>query len=191
MVIGRAVLVDCTCWLPKLRLVGLSETTGAVPMPDKGTVCGLPVIPRLRVAVREPEAPGVNVTLAMQEAPEAKVCGGVPAGVEQLSGLITKSEAFAPVMVSERLGKVMEVAVLLVTLRLRVGADAMPTLTFPKARAVGFRVICESPVPVSATVRGAPGASLSNTFSVAVSPPLTVGANVGVMVQLPPEAARV
>jgi len=54
--------------LPKLTLVVLRLTLGAVPVPLKLTVCGLPLA--LSVSVRLPErlpvAAGVNVTLITQ-----------------------------------------------------------------------------------------------------------------------------
>src|SRR5437660_901588 len=71
-----AALVVLTCWLPKLRLVGLKLTPGAlVPLPLKATVCGLPLALSviLTLALRVPVAVGVNVTLMVQEAPAANV----------------------------------------------------------------------------------------------------------------------
>jgi len=63
-----AVLVTSTDWLPKARLVGERLTTAAVPLPEKLTVCGLPVAlsEMLTEAVRVPLAEGVSVTLIVQ-----------------------------------------------------------------------------------------------------------------------------
>ena len=53
-----------TAWLPKLTEVGVMEKPATVPVPDRGTVCGLPLTlsVMLRVAERAPAAPGVNAT---------------------------------------------------------------------------------------------------------------------------------
>ena len=56
-----------------MRLVGERLTAGAVPVPLRLTVCGLPVLLSVRVmaAVRVPLAAGVKVTLIAQLAPAA------------------------------------------------------------------------------------------------------------------------
>ena len=58
-----------TVWLPKLRLVGTSFTTVAVPV--RGTDCGLPgaLSVKLKLAVRVPLDLGVNATVTVQFAP--------------------------------------------------------------------------------------------------------------------------
>jgi hypothetical protein len=68
-----AVLVTSTDWLPKARLVGERLTRAAVPVPERLTVCGLPVALSVRVtaALRVPLAAGVNLTLIVQLAPPA------------------------------------------------------------------------------------------------------------------------
>ena len=68
-----AVLVVPTDWLPKARLVGERLTTVVVPVPERLTVCGLPVALSVRVtaALRVPLAAGVKVTLTVQLAPAA------------------------------------------------------------------------------------------------------------------------
>ena len=70
-----AVLVTSTDWLPKARLVGerLTRADVAVPVPERPTVCGLPLAlsVMLTQAVRLPPAEGVNVTLIVQLAPAA------------------------------------------------------------------------------------------------------------------------
>lgn len=75
-------LVVPTVCEPKLKLVDDRLTTGAVPMPVRLTVCGLP--PALWVMViapvRVPVAVGVNVTLMVQapaaatDVPQVLVC---------------------------------------------------------------------------------------------------------------------
>ena len=68
-----AELVISTGWLPKARLVGERLTRAAVPVPERLTVCGLPLAlsVMLTEAVRLPLAEGVNVTLIVQLAPAA------------------------------------------------------------------------------------------------------------------------
>ena len=68
-----AVLVVPTDWLPKVRLVAVRLTTGAVPVPVRLTVCGLPLAlsVMLTEAVRVPGAVGVNLTLIVQLPPAA------------------------------------------------------------------------------------------------------------------------
>ena len=68
-----AVLVLPTGWLPKARLVGERLTRAAVPVPERLTVCGLPLAlsVMLSEAVRLPLAEGVNLTLIVQLAPAA------------------------------------------------------------------------------------------------------------------------
>ena len=63
-----AVLVVPRDWLPKARLVGVRPSTGAVPVPERLTVCGLPLAlsVMLTEAVRLPLAEGVKVTLMVQ-----------------------------------------------------------------------------------------------------------------------------
>ena len=62
-----AVLVTSAGWLPKARLVGERLTTAAAPVPERLTVCGLPLAlsVMLSEAVRLPLAEGVNVTLIL------------------------------------------------------------------------------------------------------------------------------
>ena len=54
-----------TGWFPKARLVGERPSSGAVPVPERLTVCGLPLALSVMVteAARLPLAKGVNVTL--------------------------------------------------------------------------------------------------------------------------------
>ena len=74
-----AVLLVPTRWLPKLRLVGDSETTGAagVPVPVNATFCGLPEALSVIAteALRLPVAVGLKVTLIVQLALAARVAG--------------------------------------------------------------------------------------------------------------------
>jgi hypothetical protein len=67
-----AVLVVPAGWLLKLKLLGESITVG-LPVPSKGTVCGLPAALSMTAIapLRVPVAVGVNVTLMVQVAPTA------------------------------------------------------------------------------------------------------------------------
>ncbi len=68
-----AALVVPTSWLAKVRLAADRLTTGAVPVPVRLMVCGLPAAlsVMLTEAVRVPVAVGVKVTLMVQLAPAA------------------------------------------------------------------------------------------------------------------------
>ena len=78
-----AELVEAIGWFPKEILVGERVTpAAAVPVPERLTVCGLPVALSVivTVAVRLPVAAGVKVTLIVQlppaatELPQVLVC---------------------------------------------------------------------------------------------------------------------
>jgi len=83
---------------PKARLAGLSFTPGAVavPVPERGTLCGLSAALSLtiRLAAREPAPVGVNAMEIVHVAPGANVDGA-----SGQSALAPKSEAFVPVVV--------------------------------------------------------------------------------------------
>ena len=90
-----AGLVVLTCWLPKGTDEGVRVTVGTVPVPERLTVCGLPVALSLKVrpALRLPAAVGVNVTLMVQLV--------LAASVEGLMGQLfvwPKSPGFVPLM---------------------------------------------------------------------------------------------
>ena len=63
-----AVLVVLTTWFPKETEVGDRETVGAVPVPLRVTVCGLPLASSLteRVPPRGAVAVGAKVILIVQ-----------------------------------------------------------------------------------------------------------------------------
>ncbi len=88
-----AVLVTPTDWLPKARLVGERLATAAVPVPvpERFTVCGLPLAlsVMLTEAVRLPLAVGLKVTLMVQ----------LPPAATELPHVLVwaKSPAFVPV----------------------------------------------------------------------------------------------
>ena len=64
-----------TAWFAKLILPGERAAAGAIPVPVRGTDCGLPGMLSLTVilAVRVPVAVGLNVTLIVQALPAASV----------------------------------------------------------------------------------------------------------------------
>ena len=70
-----AGLVVPTSWLANVRLAGDSPAAGAIPLPLRATVCGLPVALSAtdRVPVRVPEAVGVKFTLMLQLAPAPRL----------------------------------------------------------------------------------------------------------------------
>ena len=59
--------------MPKVRVVGAKLTLGAIPVPERVTVCGLPVASSVTVIAPGwlPMAVGVKVTLMEQLAPAA------------------------------------------------------------------------------------------------------------------------
>ena len=67
-VTGCTALVVPRVWVPKFRLVEVRLTEGALPVPVRFTVWGLPVAlsEMLSTAVRVPVAEGVNDTLIVQ-----------------------------------------------------------------------------------------------------------------------------
>jgi hypothetical protein len=92
-----AELVVPRGWLPKLRLVGERPTAGAIPVPVRGAVCGLPAALSLTemLAVREPDAVGVNVAVTEQDAPAASDAPQV--------FVCEKSPLFVPVMLTDEI----------------------------------------------------------------------------------------
>jgi hypothetical protein len=68
-VTGCEALGVPTAWLLKVKLLAETPATGAVPVPVRLTVCGLPLALSVivRVPVRVPVAVGVKVTLIVQE----------------------------------------------------------------------------------------------------------------------------
>jgi hypothetical protein len=161
-------LATPTAWFPKLRLVGDRLTTGLVPVPERLTVCGLPLALSVKVmaAVKDPLATGVKVTLMAQLAPAATL-------VPQLL-LCAKSPGLAPVMVMlvmvnaalPELVNVTDWAVLVV-----------PTAWLPKARLVVDRLAegCPTPVPANEMLRGSELELLRSNI-LPVTLPLTTGA---------------
>jgi hypothetical protein len=80
-------LVVPVVWLAKLRLEGLKVTAGAVPVPERPTVWGLPVALSVMatLAVRLPVAEGLKVTLMLQLALAARLAGQVLVWLKSLA----------------------------------------------------------------------------------------------------------
>src|SRR5579862_1730149 len=72
-VITPAGLAAPTAWLANVRLPGDKETVGAMPVPVRGTLCGLPVALSTTemLALRIPEPVGVKVVPMEHDAPTA------------------------------------------------------------------------------------------------------------------------
>jgi hypothetical protein len=149
-----------------------------VPVPESATFCGLPVAlsVKLRVALRLPEAPGLNVTDAVQLADAASV-------LPQVLLDMAKSAAFVP-----------EIATLLMVIDdvspfFRVAdcaAVVEPTVVLAKVSEAGLAdtvPLVEVPVPVKATFCGLPLPE-SLKLSVAARAPVAVGAKTIFAVQL-------
>jgi hypothetical protein len=89
-------LVVPMSWVPNARLVGLRVTAGAVPVPVRATVCGLPLALSVieREAVSLPLMVGLKVTEMVQLVPAAIVAELPPFRHESVSA---KSPALVPV----------------------------------------------------------------------------------------------
>ena len=130
-VIGSCALEPkATC--PNNKLTGLNPTTGAVPVPDRGTVCGEPGASsvKLRFALRTPVPWGVNVTPISQNAEGARV-------VPQVFEDTRKSAAFVPVRAMLEMLSVTEPVLVS---RVESGALVVLTCCEPKARLVGKKL---------------------------------------------------
>jgi hypothetical protein len=161
--------------LPKESDVGDRATVEALPVPVRVTVWGLEGSPSVieRVAVREPVAAGVKVTLTVQLAPPARldpqvfVCpnsvGSVPLKVKAVTGMAAVPP-FVTVTVLAVLG--------------------VPTTVELNVMDLGELVRAAVSVPVSVAVVGVITA-LSAIEMDAVRLPLPCGVNVTVMVQVP------
>jgi hypothetical protein len=141
------------------------------PVPARFTACGL--LPALSlkesVAVRLPIAAGVKVTLMAQVLP------GATRAPVQVSTLLPKSPAFAPV--SPTLVMVRLAVPLLVTVSV-CAALVAATTRLPKSRLAAEGVKAAAmPVPVRFTVWGLPAALSVNTTE-AVRVPVALGVKV-------------
>jgi hypothetical protein len=180
-VTGCTALIVPKVWLPKFRLVGVRLADGALPVPLRFTVWGLPAAlsAMLSTAVRAPRAAGVKVTVIVQLP---------PAATELPHVLVTaKSPGFAPV------APILVIVKLAFPVLVRVtacGGALVPTAKLPNVRVVMERLTCEVvPVPERLTVWGLL-AALSVMVSAALSAVANVGVNATLIVQLFPVATE-
>ena len=166
--------------MPKLKLVGAKLVPGATPVPDRVTICGLPLALSVTVIVPGwlPVAVGVNVTLMVQFAPAAT-------DVPQVLLCAYCVLAAMLVMLSAVLPMLLSVTV--------CGPLVVPDAWLPKLTLFEDRLTtgpaAAVPVPVKLTVCGLP-AALSVMVIVPVRVPVAVGVNVTLIVQLAPTATK-
>ena len=151
----------CTVALPVLSLLGsvhalvlplsnpsLKYVVVVVPVPPSATDCGLSdaLSVKVKLALRAPFAPGVKVTLMVQELPAASVL--LPLGQVFVCA---KSDAFVPLMV---ILLILNGVVPLLVSVTACAALADPTFWLPKLTLVGLRLTAgavAAPVPLRAT----------------------------------------
>src|SRR5689334_8705759 len=177
MVVVFVALVCPTTVRVKASEAGTSETS--VPTPVSATFCGLLVAlsVKLRVPVRVPIAVGVNVTLTVHEPFTATVAPQVVALLAKspVTPMLLIFSVAVPVLVSVTVFAAVVVFSNFVP-KLREVADSLTT---------GLPAL--APVPDNAAVCVPPGAS-SFTTRVPFWAPVAVGANVTLMVHVPPGA---
>jgi hypothetical protein len=170
-----AALVVPRLRLLKVRLVVVTLATGALPVPVRFTVCGLPwaLSVMLTAAVRLPMAAGVNVTLIVQLPFTATVLPHV---------LVTvKSLGFAPVVPMLVMAKLRFPVLERVT---GCAALVVPRFWLGKVRVPGEKLTAAPlPVPVRTTVCGLL-ARLSAMLIAALRTPGAVGVNCTIIVQV-------
>ena len=160
--------------LPNGTLEGLMVTTGAVPVPDSDTVCGLPVALSAieSVAACGPVVVGEKVTLIVVVVFGATVIGRVPAANENWF-------AFVPLI---EMAEICRSAVPVFVTTIGLATLLVPETWLPKFSEVVDRLMPGTvPVPVKATECGLPAAS-SVIDSAADFAPGDVGANFTLMV---------
>ena len=165
-----AALVVPTDWLAKVRLVGERLTTAAAPVPERLTVCGLPLAlsVMLTEAVRLPLAEGLNVTLIVQLLPAAT----------ELPHVLVWAKSLALTPVSARL------VMFSVVPPLFVSVTAWALLVVPRAWLANvmlggdkFAVGCATPVPDSEMLMVGFHQALVMIDMAPVTLPPTAGAN--------------
>lgn len=169
------VLVVPRFWLVKVRLVGVTPATGALPVPVRLTNCGLPAAlsAMLTEAVRVPIAAGVNVTLIVHVPFTATELPHVLVTVKSLG-----SVPVAPILVIVKLAFPVLVRV--------TDCAALVVFRFwlAKVRVEAVRLTAgPEPVPVRASVCGLL-LRLSAMLTEAARAPSAVGVNFTVIVQV-------
>jgi hypothetical protein len=180
-----AALVTPTIVLGKVKDAGLKLTAAAVPVPDTGTLWGLPAALSVNTIadVRAPVDPGVKTTETVQVPPD----GATDA---QPVGVGTKSVALVPADTIEVIVRTEEPEFVMV---MTCGVEGVPTAWDAKVRLVGDGeklAFGATPVPVRGTVCGLAEA-LSVTMTLAVRTPVALGVNITEMVQEPPATTLV
>ena len=147
-----AVLVVPTFWL-KAVLAGARVTAEAVPLPDSGTVWGLPgtLSLTLTLAARAPAAVGAKLTPRKQLLPWAKLLAPVGhVGVPAVGATKLKSPGFVPVLV---MLVMFRVAVPELVICMLVVPAVVPTFWLPKGTPVGLNEAAGAGPPVVDEVR--------------------------------------
>jgi hypothetical protein len=159
--------------LAKVTLELESETAGAIPVPDKPTVCGLPLAlsAKLNEALRLPAADGVKVTLTVQ------VLFGVTVAPVQVSALLAKSPAFAPPTAAAEM--VRFAVPLLVTITVCAALVVLTSRLAKVTLGMESETMGAIPVPARPTACGLPVA-----LSVKINEPLRLPIADGVKVTL-------
>src|SRR5215467_7549502 len=163
-------------WFPNATLTGLNVTADAVPVPVRGTVCGLPGASSatLMLALCAPVLVGENFTPTLQPLPGVIAFAPSTHAVPLLGAPNVNCDAFAPVNV---MPVMFSVAVPLLFIATLVTALLVPVRWFPNATLTGLNVTADAvPVPVRGTVCGLPGA-WSATLMLALCAPVLVGEN--------------
>jgi len=133
----RGALAVLTAWFPNASDVGETVTGPLLlPLPESGTVCGLPgaLLAMLSVAERVPAAVGVKVTVIVHEAPAASVDPQVV--------VRAKSPALVPVMLVPLMVNEADPVLVRVTVR---GALVVPTAWAAKTSVEGFSETAAAP----------------------------------------------
>jgi hypothetical protein len=180
-------LVVLIRWFPNGTGEGDSVTLAAVPVPVRGTVCGLAGASSatLKLALRAPVAVGEKDTPTLQADPAFNALAPRGQAVPLDGAPTAKSPGLAPVKVMPVMFRVAVPVLVIVTL---VTALWVLTAWFANGTVGGAKVTADAvPVPVRGTVCGVPGAS-SATLTLALWAPVLVGENFTPTLQLPPGA---
>lgn len=168
-----------TATLPKLTLVGLSDSAGCVPFPAReatvGELCALLLMEMLPTAL--PGAVGANCALRVLDCPGTRENG--------------KTNPLMPKPVPVMLPCVMFKLAVPEFVKVMLWVLAAPTVTFPKLTLLGvIESWCFTPLPLRATLVGELEALLSSD-TVPVAVPVTVGANCRIkLLDCPAESVR-
>jgi hypothetical protein len=159
----------------------LATAGDAAPVPERLTLCGLPLASSVKAtaALREPLAVGLKVTLILQLPPAVTL--------DPQPLVWAKSPALAPVMAMLVTIKVEAPELLRVIV---CAALVVPTAWLAKVRVAGERLAAApvaAPVPERLTLCGLP-AALSVKATAAERDPLAVGLNVTLILQFAPAA---